>query len=282
MTKDQQPRVNFKGVMCGVGLFTETLKQVDTSDLLLNLGLVDQHGYEEITNNIKKMKELVGSGNVTKALKIYTQTFGTTTNFSDPKFRLRRTGFLYNGNAMKPTEPEEHLKFVELMKNETFREDIHAGKNASFRGRDSIIMMKLIKDLYRSIDKELEFLLDNGTKVLIFLGQLDLKVSNVVTEEFVRGLKWNGHEDFKGAQQKPWWGKKDEKDFSGYFISKKVEEGGTLMLVKLLTSGHYPFFDQPHASTVMVRKFISDEEFITKKVNKSGVYVTDPSAKDEL
>ncbi|XP_064476139.1 venom serine carboxypeptidase-like [Ornithodoros turicata] len=278
MTGRKRPPGNLKGVMCGVGLFTDTLTQVDTSDLLLSLGLVDQHGYKELKDNINKMKKFITNSTTVKmALGIYLKTFGTTTNFTDPKFRLRRTGYLYNGNALKPTEPEEHVRFAELMHNKTFREDIHAGVNASFRGNDLALMMNLLSDLHRSIDNELATLLDKKTKVLVFLGQLDLKVSNVVTEKFLRNLSWTGAEKFKDAVQKPWWGRAEDKDFAGYFIK---EDG--LTLVKLLTSGHYPFFDQRDASNEMVRKFINNGEFITKTVNpKTGVYEPN-SAKDQL
>ncbi|XP_064478202.1 vitellogenic carboxypeptidase-like [Ornithodoros turicata] len=121
MTGSNKPPANLKGVMCGVGQFTDTLTQVDTSDLLLSLGLVDQHGYKELTDNIDMMKKLVtNSTTVQRSLGIYMKTFGTTTNFSDPKFCLRRTGCHYNGNALKPTEPEEHVKFVAMMHNKTF------------------------------------------------------------------------------------------------------------------------------------------------------------------
>ncbi|XP_064485213.1 probable serine carboxypeptidase CPVL isoform X2 [Ornithodoros turicata] len=273
MQKEGGPlHLSLRGVMCYAGFFEEAMIQLDTSDYLLQLGLLDQAGYQTLKAVINQIKDLVYGKDYHKKLEslhLFFKTFGWTLDASNPKLMTTLTGYLYDSNPLQATEPEEHVQFRHLMNNPGFKHALHVGSDVLYRGSDLLVRTNLAQDHTRTVGPELETLLENGYRVLVLLGQLDIKVSGVATEKFLRTLNWCGKEAFRLGTRHLWWKDNADEDFMGY-----VTQGGNLTLVQLRSAGHYPFFDQPQAATEVTRRFVAGEPLLRKEFSANGRYET--------
>lgn len=250
-------RLDFNGVTCGVGFLAPLVAQLNSTEFLYRVGLLDQKGRKIFAKVFQNMEEACKTKNVTALAYIRSKVLWVSKDASNPTLFTNLTGYQYDGNALQSTTPMEKLQFRQLMENRDFKKSIHVGVNPQFRKQDLIITQNLVSDFLRDISVELITLLDNY-RVLMYVGGLDIIIPAANTDDFIRNLCWRGKSGFNDAPRVPWSASGQGSSVSGY-----ITQAGTFWYVHLLRSGHYPFFDQNEAAYKMMRAFLEGNQSLS-------------------
>ncbi|KAK4368750.1 hypothetical protein RND71_012542 [Anisodus tanguticus] len=124
------------------------------------------------------------------------------------------------------------------------------GMATSYNIRSKLVGEALHENLMKSVKYMVEFLVKN-TKVLLYEGQLDLRVGIVSTEAWVKRMNWEGIDKFLEADRKVW---RVNSELAGY-----VQKWGNLSHVVLLGAGHLVPHDQPLNSQAMIEDWVLEK-----------------------
>ncbi|XP_064471484.1 probable serine carboxypeptidase CPVL isoform X2 [Ornithodoros turicata] len=246
--------MNLRGVVCGVGLYSPLLDQVDITKYFYHMGLLDHNSYNYVTKVINDAAQLINSDIPTLrlvALKKLVDLLPVLEMF---------TGISYDGNILQANEPHEQKQFKAKALTEKFKRGFHVGLNATFSV--SPVRAHLAEDFFFDISTMLIELLNSDYKFLVYVGQLDRTFAPASTERIFKNLKWKHIDAFRTALRS-FWHLDDEDEgssFAGY-----MWDIYNLKYVLMTGVGHYPGFDRPQAFYQLMRKFIFGKEFSTKQ-----------------
>lgn len=102
--------------------------------------------------------------------------------------------------------------------------------------------------------KELEQILDNNIRVLMFSGQCDIICNHLGTEKALSLLNWSGSNSWNTAQNVIW--STDKINPAGYMKSSK-----NLQFLVILDAGHMVPLSKPRESLDMIARFIQNRPF---------------------
>ncbi len=109
---------------------------------------------------------------------------------------------------------------------------------------------------------ELAYVLDAGVRVLVYSGQYDLICNHLGTEAALRGLDWNGKDNWGESHPGVWQVNHQPAGYSRQYRN--------LQSLVVLNSGHMVPLDQPEVALEMFRGFLEGKEF-SPQHNKIGV-----------
>lgn len=133
------------------------------------------------------------------------------------------------------------------------RQDIHVGSPPDSGNECE---MHLLKDFMVSFRPEVEYLLENKYKVLIYSGQLDIIIGAALTEASLYAMRWSGYDEFVASQKAVWRTTSSDSEVAGF-----VNAGGGLTYAMVRSAGHTVPSDQPERALDMITRFIEDKEF---------------------
>ncbi|OHE93420.1 hypothetical protein CORC01_11285 [Colletotrichum orchidophilum] len=126
-------------------------------------------------------------------------------------------------------------------------------EDVSFEGSSYEILKQWerVGDLWKSSDAYVNNLLDEGIRVLIYVGDKDLYCNAAGMRRLVNeGLAWHGHPFFRFREMIPWY---HETKQAGRWKSYKE-----LTYAEIFNSGHLAPFDLPAESASLINSWIRD------------------------
>ncbi|XP_038717180.1 serine carboxypeptidase-like 48 [Tripterygium wilfordii] len=115
----------------------------------------------------------------------------------------------------------------------------------------SIVYEAMKGDIMRNYDVKISALLDDGIKVLIYVGDYYLLCNHLENSEWVLNMKWYAKEEFGKAPSLP------------YFVDNEevglLRSYGPLSFLRVYNAGHMVSMDQQKVALHMIRNWMQGE-----------------------
>ncbi|XP_055918950.1 venom serine carboxypeptidase-like [Eupeodes corollae] len=232
----QKEVIPLRGMAIGNGL-SDPQNQMNYGDYLYQLGLIDSNGRRKFEIEEKKGIDCIHKRDMDCAFDVFDSLINMDETSYGSLFR-NLTGYEQYFNYLKTKPDDGDAVMGEFLQSALTRRAIHVG-NKTFHDLEgeNKVEKYLKKDVMDSVAPWVAELLDNGLKVCIYNGQLDIIVAYPLTMNYVQKLKFNSAEIYKNASREIWW---VDGEVAGY---KKQAGNLTEMLVR--NAGHMAPMDQP-------------------------------------
>ncbi|KAH8023640.1 hypothetical protein HPB51_015136 [Rhipicephalus microplus] len=214
-------KINFRGIAYGNGL-TDPINMMDFGSFIYGIGLIDRAAADYM---LRVARDAVA---------------------------MNVTGFDYYYNYLTDTEPEGSKAYKAFVQKPEVRRALHVGSQGFSMGRE-LVAAHFITDIMRSAVPQFTAVLENGYKVLVYSGHLDICVPTTHTEKFLANVAWS-HADRWSHAPRHIWRSADGKRLYGY---KKTIENLNFVVVR--NGGHVLPYDQPEAMFELITAFIDNE-----------------------
>ncbi|XP_014210206.1 venom serine carboxypeptidase-like [Copidosoma floridanum] len=234
--ENAEVRINVQGLIIAGGV-CDLVNQVKHVQYIYELGLIGEDDRRELQALEDKLVGLLKQKKVFQSIALMNKVNKMMDNI---------TGYSYYFHSMRPTEPDYINPFVHWVVRPDVRKAIHVG-NVTFE-RTSVQVKKHIgRDMLHSVANYVEEALADGKKVLVYVGQLDMMVTNAAMENYISKLKWPGAESYKTTKRKIY--------YVGDELAGYVRSGVNLTAVLMRNSGHMLPNDQPVLAFDMITRF---------------------------
>ncbi|KAH7951188.1 hypothetical protein HPB52_006245 [Rhipicephalus sanguineus] len=242
-------QINFRGIAYGNGL-TDPINMMDFGSFIYGIGLIDRSAADYMMRVAKDAVDMVRAGHtVESGIMMDRLFFGVLTHET---FFKNVTGFEYYYNYLTDTEPEGSKAYKAFVQKPEIRRALHVGQQGFSMGRE-LVAAHFITDIMRSAVPQFTVVLENGYKVLVYSGHLDICVPTTHTEKFLANVAWS-HGDKWSHAPRHIWRSADGKRLYGY--KKSV---ANLNFVVVRNGGHVLPYDQPEAMFELITAFIDNE-----------------------
>jgi len=233
--------------------FTDPVNMLNYGEYLHNVGLLNLNQKALFQKEEAKARNFILGGK-------YMDAFKTIDNLIDgdlsgvPSHFKNATGLDAYFNILTDKEPKEDSYYATFVQLPHVRRSLHVG-NQNFSDLGSKVEMFLREDMYHSEAHLVVDLLDAKEKyqVMFYSGQLDIIVANILTENFLKTMKWHGSAQWPNAARKIW---RVGGDVAGYAT---VLDNLSYVLVR--KAGHMVPADQPKWAFDMINRFTYKKPF---------------------
>jgi len=151
-----------------------------------------------------------------------------------------------SGNGLEMETAPHFWNFYKFLEMDCIKRALHTG-NRTYLPIGSISQIYSRKDYYRSTRPEIEHLLNEKYRVLIFASQFDMVVPHFGISNFLDSLTWERAGEYSEANRTIW---KVNGTIAGY-----VKEIPGLTFVVIRNSGHMPCKDNSFWCYDMINRF---------------------------
>jgi len=243
--------IKFKGMAIGDGL-CDPVTMTNYGDFLYGIGLIDEADREYFRNISKLMIQNIKSGNTKLAFQLFDDLLnGDLTGH--PSYFANVTGYNYYFNYLMTNGPADMNYYNNYVQLANVRRAIHVGDMTWNNG--SIVENHLLEDVMKSNVKPwIEEILEQGYKVMIYNGLMDVIVAWPLTENFLASLtNWSGTNTYLKAQRVKW--------MMGGSLAGYAKQVDNFTQVVVRNAGHMVPYDQPKAAFDMINRFILGKKF---------------------
>ncbi|CAL8070522.1 unnamed protein product [Orchesella dallaii] len=243
LRKSRHTKLNLKGIMIGSG-YSDPITQNEYGDYLYNLGLIDKNQRAIFHAEEDRIKKLIRGKKWREATDAVQNLI---LGYPDrPSYFHNITDFQFYMNVLSTVTPEEYKSYANYLSEEDVRKAIHVGDQPFLRGSIKVLT-HMIEDICKSVKPDVEKLLNEDYKVLVYAPQLDIIVPHTGVDRFVQSLKWEGSNEFDKAVRGTW---RVQGEIAGY-----VKQARNFKQILIRNAGHISSFDQPQWTLDMVNKF---------------------------
>ncbi|CAL1404150.1 unnamed protein product [Linum trigynum] len=251
---EQQPaskRVNLKGIAIGNGL-TDPVTQVTTpASTAYNVGLINERQRSELEQVQSAAVKLVG-------MKKWVQAANAAT--SGVSLMMNMTGLATDYDFTRKRPYEQYL-VTRLFRSKDAKRKMGANASIEFNVCSTKVRAMLNGDVMQSVKSKVEELLVKKVgKVLLFSGNLDIRLGVASNEAWIRTMNWDGIENYMKAEKNIWRVKGKGSELSGY-----VQKYESLTSVVLMEAGHMATADQTVNSQAMIEDWVLDKGLFGNK-----------------
>jgi vitellogenic carboxypeptidase-like protein len=248
--------MNLKGISIGDGAM-DPAKQFDGfSDLLWNLGMVDETERKQFKTYEATIQQKLKAGDNVGAFHVFDEMLNGDF-YPYGTYYANVTGMTSNyfNFELAPDATPLGGDFVEWLKKPEVRAQIHVG-DRSYAPANSTVEVHLVEDWMRGVVDMLVPLLENY-KVLIYSGQNDVILGPPLTEQFLWDLDWSGRAAYQQAKKAVWRLKTKGQgsqlpDVAGY--TRRV---GNFVQAVVRGAGHMVPGDQPERALDLISQFVA-------------------------
>jgi len=251
VSSDPDQVIQFKGMAIGDGL-CDPVTMTDYGDFLFGIGLIDEADRDYFQNVSQLIVQSINNDNTQLAFQLFDDLLnGDLTGHAS--YFANVTGYNYYFNYLVTEGPKDMEYYNDFVQLADTRRSIHVGDMTWHDG--SVVETHLLKDVMRSDVKPwIEELIDQGYKVMIYNGLMDVIVAWPLTESFIASMKWNGAEDYLKAQRVQW-------KLGGGQLAGYAKEVGNFTQVVIRNAGHMVPYDQPKAAFDLINRFVVGKTF---------------------
>lgn len=238
-------KINLQGIALGNG-FTDPINQLDYSDYLYQLGLIDTNARQKLWTIQQQGMDLIYKQKWIEAFHLFDELLDGDLS-GHPSLFKNITGFSNYYNYLVSNDTSSDYIFMgKYIQSEGVRRAIHVGTIPFNGGENPVVELNLIEDIMQSVAPWVSELLNNY-RVLVYNGQLDIIVAYPLTLNFLQNLDFNAADEYKTAQRHQWW---VDGDIAGY-----VKQAGNLTEVLVRNAGHMVPRDQPKWALDLITRF---------------------------
>ncbi|KAJ8873725.1 hypothetical protein PR048_024559 [Dryococelus australis] len=212
------------------------------SDYYYQLGLIDEDSKKYFQNVEDDIRKKIANKEWREAAQLRLELL-------DVYFK-NVSGFNYLYNLLYNEEPVRNGDYSLFVQQEAVRKALHVGGAKYHSGRE--VSENLIEDIMQSIEPWLVELLASY-RVLIYSGQLDLRISYPTTLSFLRAMQWDAADEYRTAQRFPW--------HVGFKLAGYVKTAGNLTELLVRNAGHMVPTDQPKWAYYLISQFAANTRF---------------------
>ncbi|KAH7951187.1 hypothetical protein HPB52_006244 [Rhipicephalus sanguineus] len=253
-------KINFKGIAYGNGI-TDPINMMQLSDFIYPIGLISRSVAEYMSSAAREAAQHIRAGNTAAAFDVMDSLFFGIVTKEDTYFK-NVTGYSYYYNYLTSTEPKGTRAYKVFLPKPRARRALHVGDKEFSITRD-VVAGHFYDDFMRSAVPQFTEVLENGYKVLVYSGPLDMCVPTIMTENFLAHVAWTHADSWSHAVQQPWWSA-DGEQLYGY---KKTFKNLNYVVVR--NGGHELPLDQPEAMLELITAFVEDTEPFTDESTTS-------------
>ncbi|KAJ8977298.1 hypothetical protein NQ317_007437 [Molorchus minor] len=237
----ENPKAKSKINLRGTG-YSDPIHQIDYSDYLYQLGILDWHGKKLFKEKENKVAKLITEEKYVKALhKLPLNT----------KLMYNTTGYENLYNYLQPQQRLDLDILFTFVQRAAVRAAIHVGDSRFSSGFN--VYRYLESDIMKSVAPWISELLSNY-RMLFYNGQLDIVCAYPMMENVFYNLNFDAAEQYKTARRVTWSGENDLLLLKGY-----IKHSGNLTEAFIRAAGHFVPIDQPESTYDLIHKFIRNE-----------------------
>jgi len=245
--------IKFKGMAIGNGM-CDPVTMTNYGDFLYGIGLIDEADRKYFHNVSNLIVQSLNNGNTTLANRLFDDLLnGDLSGY--PSYLYNATGYNYYFNYLIADSPNDDMMYYnEYVQLDNVRRAIHVGGMTWNDG--SAVLNHLQDDIMRSnIKPWIEEILEQGYKVMIYNGLLDVIVAWPLTENFLASMtNWSGVNTYLKTERVKW-------TINGNQLAGYAKQVDNFTQVVIRNAGHMVPYDQPEAAFDMINRFISGKKF---------------------
>jgi len=232
-----QPKIALKGLAIGDGL-CDPYNQWEYGDYAFETGLISAIDRDTLHVMSAKAKQHVKEGSLFDAVQTFNQMNGLI---------VEKSGLSFEYNFELDAQPDEFVFYEDYLVTPETRKGIHVG-NKKYANVSMDVYVNLYLDFARSVVPQVQDLLNNDYKVMVYSGQVDVIITSTGSEKFVNHLDWKCKDTYKVTNRNIW---RFDNKIAGY-----AREVGNLKQVLVRNAGHILPYDVPEVAYDMMTRFI--------------------------
>ncbi|XP_077563808.1 venom serine carboxypeptidase-like isoform X2 [Haemaphysalis longicornis] len=240
-------KINFRGIAYGNG-FTDPVNMLEVGEFAYATGLIDRTAADYMKNVAAESRKHIRAGRTELAFHNMNHLFIGHTKTRDSFFK-NITGFEYVYNYLHNKVPKDVRNYHHFVAMPAVRRAIHVGQRNFSIAREAAFT-NFFEDFMRSAVPQLTILLENGYRVLVYSGQLDIAVPTTNTENFLSKMSWSGAGRWARAPQHQW------RSADGHILYGYKKTVDNLHFVVVRNSGHLVPYDTPQAAFSLITAFV--------------------------
>ncbi|XP_049525024.1 LOW QUALITY PROTEIN: venom serine carboxypeptidase [Dermacentor silvarum] len=242
-------KLNFRGIAYGNGI-TDPINMMFVGEVIYGVGLIDRSAADYMMSVAREAVQHIRAGNTYEALMLMDKLFfGIVTEGKGSTFFKNVTGYSYYYNYLTHTEPNGSRAYKVFLPKPRARRALHVG-DRKFSTTREVVVSHFLDDFMRSAVPQFTEVLENGYKVLVYSGPLDLCVPTTMSENFLAHVAWAHADRWTHAPQHTWWSADGQQL---YWLQEDCEN---LNFVVVRNGGHELPYDQPEAMMELITAFI--------------------------
>ncbi|CAL5432199.1 unnamed protein product [Camellia sinensis] len=247
--------INLKGFAIGNGLTDPEIQYKAYPDYALDMKLIKQSDYNNVTNLIPRCEEaikLCGADGGNSCMSAYSACNAIFNKI------MSIVGDANYYDIRKKCEGDLCYDFANMenfLNQKSVREALGVG-DIEFVSCSSTVYQAMILDWMRNLEVGIPPLLEDGIQLLVYAGEYDLICNWLGNSKWVHEMEWSGQKDFTAAP-------------TVRFLVDGGEAGllknhGPLTFLKVHDAGHMVPMDQPKASLEMLKRWTQGKLSMTK------------------
>ncbi|CAH0558961.1 unnamed protein product [Brassicogethes aeneus] len=197
--------IKFKGIGLGDSWISPIDSVLTWPPYLLNLGIIDQNGYNEIQNVANDCKEALNKNSFLNATKLWSKVeyiVDMVTSGVDFYNVLRKTKKMPELSSKRALIKDAEDEIIDSIMNTKVKNALNISR--SWGSQSNKVFEYLAEDFMKPVTNIVEELL-NSTDILIavYNGQLDLIVDTPGTVKWLDNLNWDGAPIWKVVERLP-------------------------------------------------------------------------------
>lgn len=175
------------------------------------------------------------------------------------------TGMQYYYNLLLDQRPPSDNDWKQFVEKPSLRAALHVGQQRP-NDKNIVVAQHMVGDVMQSVAPWLSALLDTGRyRVLLYSGQLDIKLHYRGTMRMARSLEWSGAERFRNDPVSTIWrvceSKKRCDDGNETTLAGYATASGPLTVLLVRAAGHMVPADQPFWALDLINRFTTGKSF---------------------
>ncbi|CAL8073068.1 unnamed protein product [Orchesella dallaii] len=251
-------RLNLRGLILE-SPFIEAQTQLPVLGEYLHChGVIDEISKRHIDSEMTEIINMIDQERFDDAHKILIPLF-----MSEHSFFNTQTAFesMAVYNHYDDVLPSDYYLYRDFLCLDLTRETIHVG-NLTFCDNNDNIYYRFANDIFVSYRSILEALVeaDEGYRIVIYAGQLDIMTTFLGIENMIRNMNWSGKDEFfsGSVRKRPWVLKnEDGREYSAGFV--KTFKNFSYVLVR--NAGHLISKDRTAWTLDLVNRITKDIPF---------------------
>uniref|UniRef100_A0A6B2L4B6 Carboxypeptidase n=1 Tax=Arcella intermedia TaxID=1963864 RepID=A0A6B2L4B6_9EUKA len=245
-------KINLKGVSIGDGLVDPGIQMNGYADLALQLDLCDQYEYLVIKDYETRVQAAIKEGRARDGFMIFDE-FLNGDFYPYHTYFYNITGDANYFNLNDPNYPPN--PYPDYLSLQSTKDMLHTG-TYPFYDYNSTVEYHLIEDWMYSVKPHVEFLLNEGYKVLVYNGQFDIILAGPRARVLCDYLVWDGQQGYQQSKKVIWKVEPTDTTPAGY-----VHNYQNLWRAIVRAAGHMVPADQPRAALDMMLRFYNNIPF---------------------
>ncbi|CAA2933752.1 serine carboxypeptidase-like [Olea europaea subsp. europaea] len=242
--------INMKGLAIGNGLTDPVIQYKAYTDFALSMKLITQSDYDSLNQLVPQcMQGIELCGNSSGPSSACSKAFDDCTGIFNRIVKINGQINYFDIRERCPAGPPcyNFSNVPNFLNQESVRQALGVG-DIKFVTCNLSVYDSLKTDWMRNYEVVIPALLENGVKLLVYVGEYDLICNWLGNSRWVDAMVWSGQKNFVSAPSVP---------FKVDGVEAGLQKSSELLtFLKVYNAGHWVPMDQPKASLEMIKRWL--------------------------